>query len=69
MKLTRVIKLGMQGDDVKLVQTRLKALGLFPHLIDNNFGQNLLISVTTFQRSRGIEVDGEIGHQTWSQLF
>ena len=69
MRLTRVIKLGMSGDDVKFIQTRLKELGLFPYSVDGNFGQNLVVSVMSFQKSKSISVDGEIGHQTWSQLI
>lgn len=69
MKLQRVIMLNMSGDDVKFVQTKLKEFGLYNGKIDGFFGQNLLVSVTNFQRKVNIKADGIIGMQTWSQLL
>lgn len=69
MKLQRVIMLNMSGDDVRFVQTKLKEFGLFNGKIDGFFGQNLLVSVTNFQRKVNIKADGIIGMQTWSQLI
>jgi len=68
MKLKRTLKLGDSGEDVRYLQTKLKEKGLFTGKIDENFSQNLLISVTKFQKSAGIEVDGIVSHQTWSNL-
>lgn len=69
MKLQRVIKLNMSGEDVKFLQTKLKEFGFFTERIDSNYGQNLLISVTNFQRSVGIKADGIVGSLTWSKLM
>lgn len=68
MKLQRVIMLNMSGEDVKFVQTKLKEFGIFSAAIDGFYGQNLLVSVTNFQRRVGIKSDGIIGMQTWSQI-
>lgn len=68
MKLQRVIMLNMSGDDVRFVQTKLQEFGLFNGKIDGFFGQNLLVSITNFQRKVNIKADGIIGMQTWSQL-
>ena len=68
MKLKRSLNLKMYGEDIKLIQVKLKEFGFFTDRIDGYFGQNLLLAVTNFQRQIGIQVDGIIGHQTWSQI-
>jgi|SaaInlV_100m_DNA_2_1039680.scaffolds.fasta_scaffold04606_6 peptidoglycan hydrolase-like protein with peptidoglycan-binding domain len=68
MKLKRILMLKMSGDDVRWVQTRLKEYGYHKNIIDGNFTQNTLVSVTNYQRSVGIKADGVIGPQTWSQI-
>lgn len=68
MKFQRILKLKMFGDDIKWVQNKLKDIGVYKGNIDGYFGQDLLISVTNFQRSVNIKVDGDVGLQTWSQL-
>jgi N-acetyl-anhydromuramyl-L-alanine amidase AmpD len=68
MKLKRVLMLKMSGEDVRYLQIKLKEFGFFTDRIDGYFGQNLLISVTNFQREIGIRIDGVVGPQTWSQL-
>ena len=67
-KLLRNLKVGDSGEDVKNVQESLNKIGLFPYLCDGNFSQNLLQAITHFQKIKGIYVDGEVGHQTWSNL-
>jgi hypothetical protein len=59
----------MSGDDVVFVQKKLKDFGFYNGKIDGFFGQNLLVSVTNFQRKVNIKADGIIGMQTWSQLL
>jgi len=68
-KLKRVLMLGMSGDDIKLMQTRLKKFGYFKDKIDGHFTQNTLIGVTNFQREAGLRVDGVVGSQTWGNLM
>jgi hypothetical protein len=68
MNLKRVLMLKMSGDDVKYLQIKLKEFGFFKDRIDGIFGQNLLVSITNFQKEIGIRVDGVVGSQTWSQL-
>lgn len=69
MKLTRVIGLKMSGEDVRFLQSKLKEYGFFNNKVDGNFGQNTLVSVVNFQKSRGIKADGVVGLQTWSQIL
>lgn len=68
MRLTRVIKLRMQGDDVTFLQTKLKEHGFFNEKIDGNFGQNTLVAVGNFQQACGLKVDGIVGSLTWNKL-
>ena len=69
MKLKRVLTLRMSGEDVTLLQTMLKEHGFFNERIDGNFGQNLLVSVTNFQRAIGTKADGVVGSITWNKLM
>lgn len=68
IKLNRILEVGMQGDDVKYLQEKLKEKGYFKFNCDGYFSQNLLISVTNFQRSININKNGTVGSQTWSNL-
>ena len=69
MKLKRVLTLRMSGEDVTLLQAKLKEHGFFNDRIDGNFGQNLLVSVTNFQRAIGSKADGIVGSITWNKLM
>lgn len=68
MNIKRIMMLNMSGDDVKLLQTKLKDYGFYTGRIDGIFGQNLLISVTNFQKEVNLRPDGIVGNQTWNQL-
>lgn len=48
--LTRTLVLHNTGDDVKMVQQRLKDIGFDPNLIDGDFGYQTLQSVWAFQK-------------------
>lgn len=54
---------------VRAIQTRLKELGFDPGIIDGEFGPNTETAVRAFQASRNITVDGDVGPQTWKELF
>ena len=69
MKLERVLQLNMSGIDVKFLQSKLAANGFFSERIDSNFGQNLLVAVTNFQRQAGLKADGIVGTLTWNTLM
>jgi len=36
--------------------------------VDGDFGPNTLYAVKTWQKRAGIEVDGQVGPQTWHSL-
>jgi hypothetical protein len=68
MKLKRKLKQSDHGDDVRILQQRLKELNLFNERIDGYYGQNTMMAVIKFQKKIGIAIDGVVGLQTWSQL-
>ena len=70
MKLNRVLKEGMNGDDVKHMQTRLMKLAMFEyHTATGKFGSITKKSVEIFQSKMGLVVDGVVGEYTWDKLF
>lgn len=61
----RVLKLGMNGPDVKAAQERLIIYAfLAPDGADGDFDANTDAGVRAFQAANGLEVDGKIGHNT-----
>lgn len=68
-----VLREGEQGTEVRSLQQRLNALGIrdnrgLPLEPDSDFGQRTREAVERFQRSRGIEVDGVVGRDTFREL-
>lgn len=60
---------GSKGSAVKELQTRLNANGATPPLkVDGDFGPLTNGAVLSFQRSRGLVVDGIVGPKTWAAL-
>lgn len=60
---------GAKGDIVKLIQSRLNALGFNCGAVDGSFGGMTYASVLAFQKVRGLTADGIVGPATWSTLF
>lgn len=60
---------GCSGPEVKRLQIKLRNLGLYAGLIDGLFGGGTESAVRTFQRNRGILMDGKVGQETWAALF
>jgi peptidoglycan hydrolase-like protein with peptidoglycan-binding domain len=61
------LMLGMQGNDVTKVQTRLKALGYTSH-VTGYFGSETEDGVKAFQKRNGLSADGTVGTQTRTKL-
>ncbi|MDY7013050.1 MAG: peptidoglycan-binding protein [Cyanobacteriota bacterium] len=66
--LTRILRQGMRGDDVKALQTILKAQGFDLGEVDGDFGERTKAAVIKFQTQADLTVDGEVGPQTWKAL-
>jgi putative chitinase len=62
------MKKGSKGDNVKIVQARLKELGFNPGIIDGNFGQATLSALIAFQKSNNMLADGIAGPKTQTAL-
>lgn len=59
---------GARGPAVSELQRGLADGGFDPGPVDGVFGQRTEGAVRAFQSSRGIEVDGIVGRQTWGEL-
>lgn len=70
MKLTRILKEGTAGNDVKQLQNRLKKLNYFTYpTATGNFGPVTTKSVKSFQIDNNLTADGVVGNKTWYKLF
>jgi peptidoglycan hydrolase-like protein with peptidoglycan-binding domain len=56
------LALGAEGDDVKLVQTKVGCTA------DGKFGPRTDAAVRAFQQSHGLTADGIVGPRTWAAL-
>ncbi len=67
--LTRTLELGMQGDDVLLMQQRLKELKFDPGPVDGMFGQNTVQAMWAFEKLvLGVpreQATGVVTQSTW----
>jgi hypothetical protein len=61
--------IGSTGPEVERIQRRLAALGRYAGAFDGQFGGGTEGAVRAFQRSRGLDIDGEVGAATWTALF
>jgi murein L,D-transpeptidase YcbB/YkuD len=65
----KLLRYGMMGDFVGVVQEKLKSLGSNPGTTDKKFGGNTLKAVKDFQRKNDLEDDGKVGKKTYAALF
>ena len=72
MKLTRNLKKGMSGADVRFVKDSLFSLGFYSsktkQITNSTFGADTYVAVCKFQRAKGLEDDGVVGPLTWTAL-
>lgn len=66
--LTRTLKIGYNGIDVKLLQYQLQMKGYDCGIIDGDFGNKTYKAVKIFQNDRNLAVDGIVGKQTAKAL-
>lgn len=66
---TATVRQGDSGDNVKLVQQRLKDLGYYTGKVDGKFGSGSVAALKTFQKKHGMEADGVAGANTCAILF
>lgn len=64
-----VLKYGMEGYDVRLLQYALRRAGEEPGNPDGIFGRRTLKALQAFQREKGLSPDGVAGKLSWAALF
>lgn len=64
----RTLKMGMDGDDVKTLQQKLKEVGQYNDKIDGHFGVLTRNAVLGFQFDNDMEIDGAVGAKTKEKL-
>jgi peptidoglycan hydrolase-like protein with peptidoglycan-binding domain len=62
-----MVRRGDQGDAVRAVQSQLASRGV-DVAVDGDFGQQTERAVQSFQRAKGLAVDGIVGPGTWAAL-
>ncbi|AKQ69546.1 penicillin-resistant DD-carboxypeptidase [Myxococcus hansupus] len=62
------LRSGARGAAVTTLQNKLRAAGFNPGASDGVFGPKTLAAVQSFQRARGLQVDGIVGPKTWNAL-
>jgi peptidoglycan hydrolase-like protein with peptidoglycan-binding domain len=67
--ISRTLRRGSRGSDVSELQRRLNELNFNAGAIDGSFGPKTLSAVKSFQKSRGLAVDGVVGPQTRAALY
>lgn len=65
----KILKIGVSGDAVKALQTRLIALGYLSQEADGIYGTATAKAVAAFQRAHKLEPDGIAGEKTLTQLY
>lgn len=63
-----ISRYGSSGDEVKQIQTKLKAWGYYNGNVDGIYGSQTYEAVKSFQRNNGLTVDGIAGSQTLAAL-
>lgn len=61
--------LGVEGAEVRRIQTRLKQLGNYAGAIDGRYAASTETAVKAFQTAHAIGATGVVGPQTWGALF
>jgi hypothetical protein len=65
---TQQLKLGDTGSQVKILQRALASLGFSPGTPDGDFGPSTQSAVESFQASKGLTADGNVGPLTLNAL-
>jgi lysozyme len=63
-----VLKKGMTGGDVPVLQRWLKTKGYYTSLVDGDFGPKTNEAVKAAQKALGLVVDGIVGPKTWAAM-
>ncbi len=65
----QTLQIGDTGDDVKILQEKLKMLGFYNSIITGSFSLATEASVKAFQQYANLEVTGVVNQETWDTLI
>lgn len=68
LNVNQVLRNGSRGEQVRLLQTKLKQAGYHTGAVDGIYGPQTAESVRRFQKAKGLLVDGIAGKQTLTAL-
>ena len=66
--IAATLRVGSSGEDVKMLQTKLKRWGYYTGSIDGVFGAGTKKAVIAFQKKNGLTPDGIVGAATLKAL-
>lgn len=69
MKITRTLKSGMSGDDIKFLQESLNSLGNYGLTVNGTFDSSTESVVKAFQKNNGLSADGIVGQMTRNAIL
>jgi hypothetical protein len=64
-----ILSRGAKSDDVKALQSALRAFGFYQGMMDGDFGPKTEEAVRAFQAARSLPVDGIVGSATWTAVL
>lgn len=69
MKITRTLRAGMSGDDVKFLQESLNSVGNYGINVNGTFDSSTESVVKAFQKNNGLTSDGIVGPMTRNAIM
>ena len=63
------LQLGSTGEDVKILQEKLKILGFFNPVITGEYGLATEEAVSAFQMSNNLKETGRVDSETWEEII
>lgn len=69
MKITRTLRVGMSGDDVKFLQESLNSVGNYGINVNGTFDSSTESVVKAFQKNNGLTADGIVGQMTRNAIM
>ena len=64
-----LLEMGDTGDNVKILQEKLKILGFYHAMITGSFGNSTFVGVKAFQNANNLEETGVVTADLWRLLF
>ncbi len=68
-EITKTLRRGAKGSDVRELQDMLQGLGFYTKAIDGIYGKGTVTAVKAFQREAGLKADGIAGPKTLAKLY